>query len=344
MTVSELTRLFPGFVNVEKIVQAYIPCYDKRIVSKNDFLALPHAEIDTAKVLQVFEHYFDEYESKKHTIDENLKWSDLHPDEFEITLVDLKESQFKNINIASLVNAFLKLKQEEPSAGYADLKNYKLPLENPEALVDVLIAFKNELLAETGTAPSLKELMAKVVTRQMVDDIRYAHNQLKSLDKPPSLVDLLKHKTSGGNPRKVADTIRANSILDYATAIKIDLKGEIDKALNRAKEPEISDIFPITAFTKDGDRITFKVRLRTLVKINNYLTVNGKVNIEEKVSEALVATVRAVEDYHTLLEQYDKIGKTVADNEIVQNELRHSAYTVQSVTIIDSYSAKAHKQ
>lgn len=164
---------------------------------------------------------------------------------------------------------------------------------------------------------------------------------------PLTIDDLSTHFLAGGNVDMVVQALiaaqRAGIHLDFNRACAIDLatKGTGKNVLDAVKtsvNPRVIDCpnpsigkGTIDAVAKDG--IVIKARARVTVRTNLDRFVGGATEetIIARVGEGIVSTIGSVETYKLVLENPDRISKTVLDKGLDAN----TAFEILSIDIAD---------
>jgi uncharacterized protein YqfA (UPF0365 family) len=164
---------------------------------------------------------------------------------------------------------------------------------------------------------------------------------------PLTIDDLSTHFLAGGNVDMIVQALiaaqRAGIHLDFNRACAIDLatkgtgKNVVD-AVKTSVNPRVIDCpnpvagkNTIDAVAKDG--IVIKARARVTVRTNLDRFVGGATEetIIARVGEGIVSTIGAVETYKLVLENPDRISKTVLDKGLDAN----TAFEILSIDIAD---------
>ncbi|MBN9693101.1 MAG: flotillin-like protein FloA [Verrucomicrobia bacterium] len=164
---------------------------------------------------------------------------------------------------------------------------------------------------------------------------------------PLTIDDLSTHFLAGGNVDMIVQALiaaqRAGIHLDFNRACAIDLatkgtgKNVVD-AVKTSVNPRVIDCpnpiagkNTIDAVAKDG--IVIKARARVTVRTNLDRFVGGATEetIVARVGEGIVSTIGSVETYKLVLENPDRISKTVLDKGLDAN----TAFEILSIDIAD---------
>ena len=164
---------------------------------------------------------------------------------------------------------------------------------------------------------------------------------------PISIDDLSTHYLAGGNIEAVVQALiaakKAGIHLEFDRACAIDLatKGTgktVIEAVKTSVNPKVIDCpaaasgkVTIDAVAKDG--IAVKVKARVTVRTNLERFVGGaqEETIIARVGEGIVSTIGSVETYKLVLENPDRISKTVLDKGLDAN----TAFEILSIDIAD---------
>lgn len=155
--------------------------------------------------------------------------------------------------------------------------------------------------------------------------------------------DLESHYLAGGNPVNVVRALiaadRANIELTWKTATAIDLAGrDILDAVQTSVNPKVIDCpnpqtgrSTIDAVAKDG--IQLKAKARVTVRANIARLVGGATEetIIARVGEGIVTTIGSADAYKNVLENPDRISKTVMEKGLDAG----TAFTILSIDIAD---------
>lgn len=164
---------------------------------------------------------------------------------------------------------------------------------------------------------------------------------------PLSIDDLSTHYLAGGNVEMVVLALiaakKAGIHLDFDRACAIDLatKGTgktVLEAVKTSVNPKVIDCpnpgsgkITIDAVAKDG--IVIKAKARVTVRTNLERFVGGATEetIIARVGEGIVTTIGSAQSYKDVLENPDRISKTVLDKALDS----HTAFEILSIDIAD---------
>jgi uncharacterized protein YqfA (UPF0365 family) len=174
---------------------------------------------------------------------------------------------------------------------------------------------------------------------QVRDENGYPH--------PVAIDDLSTHYLAGGNVEMVVQALinaqKAGITLDFDKACAIDLatKGTgktVIEAVRTSVNPKVIDCpnpgsgkITIDAVAKDG--IVIKAKARVTVRTNLERFVGGATEetIIARVGEGIVTTIGSSQSYKDVLENPDRISKTVLDKALDSN----TAFEILSIDIAD---------
>ncbi len=152
--------------------------------------------------------------------------------------------------------------------------------------------------------------------------------------------DFETHFLQGGDVDRVINALiaanKANIPLDFKRACAIDLAGrDVLEAVNTSVLPKVIDVpqggGTISAVAKDG--IELKVRARVTVRTNIDSLVGGATEetIIARVGEGIVTSIGSSETYKVVLENPDRISKTVLSKALDAQ----TAFEILSIDIAD---------
>lgn len=151
-----------------------------------------------------------------------------------------------------------------------------------------------------------------------------------------SIDKLEAHYLAGGDVNSVVDALiaaqRANINLEFEQAAAIDLAGrDVLEAVQVSVNPKVIETPIIAAVAKDG--IEVKVRARVTVRANIERLVGGagEETIIARVGEGVVTTVGSSVNHKEVLENPDKISKTVLEKGLDSG----TAFEILSIDIAD---------
>ena len=144
------------------------------------------------------------------------------------------------------------------------------------------------------------------------------------------------HYLAGGDVDRVVDALiaaqRATMSLTFERAAAIDLAGrDVLEAVQMSVNPKVIETPFISAVAQNG--IELKVRARVTVRANIDRLVGGagEATIIARVGEGIVTSVGSAEDHSEVLENPDKISKTVLNKGLDAG----TAFEILSIDIAD---------
>ena len=144
------------------------------------------------------------------------------------------------------------------------------------------------------------------------------------------------HYLAGGDVDRVVDALiaaqRATMSLTFERAAAIDLAGrDVLEAVQMSVNPKVIETPFISAVAQNG--IELKVRARVTVRANIDRLVGGagEATVLARVGEGIVTSVGSAEDHSEVLENPDKISKTVLNKGLDAG----TAFEILSIDIAD---------
>src|SRR5690606_19962905 len=124
------------------------------------------------------------------------------------------------------------------------------------------------------------------------------------------------HYLAGGNVNKVIKALisadKANIPLDFKLATAIDLAGRDGfEAVQLSVKPKVINSPPVAAVAKDGIQLIAKARVTVRANINQLVGGAGEETILARVGEGIVTTIGSSSNHKEVLENPDRISKTV---------------------------------
>lgn len=144
------------------------------------------------------------------------------------------------------------------------------------------------------------------------------------------------HYLAGGNVNKVIKALisadKANIPLDFKLATAIDLAGrDVFDAVQLSVNPQVINTPPVAAVAKDGIQLIAKARVTVRANINQLVGGAGEETILARVGEGIVTTIGSAKDHKEVLENPDKISKTVLAKGLDSG----TAFEILSIDIAD---------
>lgn len=144
------------------------------------------------------------------------------------------------------------------------------------------------------------------------------------------------HYLAGGNVNKVIKALisadKANIPLDFKLATAIDLAGrDVFDAVQLSVNPQVINTPPVAAVAKDGIQLIAKARVTVRANINQLVGGAGEETILARVGEGVVTTIGSSNDHKEVLENPDRISKTVLSKGLDSG----TAFEILSIDIAD---------
>ncbi|MDD4799212.1 MAG: flotillin-like protein FloA [Clostridia bacterium] len=144
------------------------------------------------------------------------------------------------------------------------------------------------------------------------------------------------HYLAGGNVDRVANALiaaeRAQIPLSFERAAAIDLAGRnVLEAVQMSVNPKVIETPIIAAVAKDGIEVRAKARVTVRANIDRLVGGAGEETIIARVGEGVVTTVGSSESHKDVLENPDKISRTVLGKGLDSG----TAFEILSIDIAD---------
>ncbi len=144
------------------------------------------------------------------------------------------------------------------------------------------------------------------------------------------------HYLAGGNVQKVVNAIisadRANIPLTFERATAIDLAGrDVLEAVKVSVNPKVINTPMVAAVAKDGVQVKATSRITVRANIERLVGGAGEETILARVGEGIVTTIGSSETHKLVLENPDRISKTVLEKGLDAG----TAYEILSIDIAD---------
>ena len=151
-----------------------------------------------------------------------------------------------------------------------------------------------------------------------------------------SIDKLEAHYLAGGNVNTVVDALiaaqRANIHLEFEQAAAIDLAGrDVLEAVQVSVNPKVIETPIISAVAKDGIEVKVKARVTVRANIERLVGGAGEETIIARVGEGVVTRVGSSSSHKEVLENPDKISKTVLEKGLDSG----TAFEILSIDIAD---------
>lgn len=151
-----------------------------------------------------------------------------------------------------------------------------------------------------------------------------------------SIDKLEAHYLAGGNVNSLVNALiaaqRANINLEFEQAAAIDLAGrDVLEAVQVSVNPKVIETPIIAAVAKDGIEVKVKARVTVRANIERLVGGAGEETIIARVGEGVVTTVGSAISHKEVLENPDKISKTVLAKGLDSG----TAFEILSIDIAD---------
>ncbi len=150
------------------------------------------------------------------------------------------------------------------------------------------------------------------------------------------LNQLEKHVLAGGDIERVIKALisaqQAGIKLKFEQACAIDLAGrDVLEAVQMSVNPKIIETPPVAAMAMDGIELRVKARVTVRTNIQQLVGGAGEETIIARVGEGIVTTIGSSSTHKAVLENPDKISRTVLDKGLDAG----TAYEILSIDIAD---------
>lgn len=144
------------------------------------------------------------------------------------------------------------------------------------------------------------------------------------------------HFLAGGNVDRVVNALiaaqRANIPLIFERAAAIDLAGrDVLQAVQMSVNPRVIETPTVAAVAKDGIEVKVKARVTVRANIDRLVGGAGEETIIARVGEGIVTTVGSSNSHKDVLENPDKISRTVLEKGLDAG----TAFEILSIDIAD---------
>ncbi len=190
---------------------------------------------------------------------------------------------------------------------------------------------------------SLFELVGMWLRKVNSTEIVQSKIALVQSNLPVETKDLEAHYLAGGNVGPVVRALiaadRARIPLDFATAAGIDLAGrDVLDAIQTSVIPKVIDCpdprkdkREVAAVAKDGIQVLARARVTVRTNLKQLVGGAQEETIIARVGEGIVSTIGSSETHMSVLENPDRISKTVLSKALDAG----TAYTILSIDIAD---------
>ncbi|WP_129596767.1 flotillin-like protein FloA [Anaerophilus nitritogenes] len=144
------------------------------------------------------------------------------------------------------------------------------------------------------------------------------------------------HYLAGGNVDSVVDALiaaqRAEISLEFERATAIELAGrEVLSAVQVSVNPKVIETPKVAAVAKDGIEVMVKARVTVRANIERLVGGAGEETIIARVGEGIVTTVGSAQSHKEVLENPDKISRTVLSKGLDAG----TAFEILSIDVAD---------
>jgi uncharacterized protein YqfA (UPF0365 family) len=144
------------------------------------------------------------------------------------------------------------------------------------------------------------------------------------------------HYLAGGHVDRVVKALisadKANLGLSFEQAAAIDLAGrDVLEAVKVSVNPKVIDTPRVAAMARDGIQMIATARVTVRANINRLVGGAGEDTILARVGEGIVSTIGSADSHKAVLENPDKISKTV----LAKGLDAGTAYEILSIDIAD---------
>ncbi|MDJ0523155.1 MAG: flotillin-like protein FloA [Planctomycetota bacterium] len=190
---------------------------------------------------------------------------------------------------------------------------------------------------------SLFELVGMWLRKVNATEIVQSKIALVQANLPVETKDLEAHYLAGGNVEPVARSLiaadRARIPLDFKTAAGIDLAGrDVLDAIQTSVIPKVIDCpdprkdkREVAAVAKDGIQVLARARVTVRTNLKQLVGGAQEETIIARVGEGIVSTIGSSETHMSVLENPDRISKTVLSKALDAG----TAFSILSIDIAD---------
>lgn len=144
------------------------------------------------------------------------------------------------------------------------------------------------------------------------------------------------HYLAGGNVDRVVNALvaaqGAGIPLDFERAATIDLAGrDVLEAVQMSVNPKVIETPVVAAIARDGIELRAKARVTVRANIDRLIGGAGEATIIARVGEGVVTTIGSSESHKDVLENPDRISKTVLSKGLESG----TAFEILSIDIAD---------
>ncbi|MBO4538869.1 MAG: flotillin-like protein FloA [Clostridia bacterium] len=188
----------------------------------------------------------------------------------------------------------------------------------------------------SGASVSMAKLVGMRLRKIKIGMIVDAYITGKKAGLNINITELETHYMAKGDVLKVVNALisahSANIDLSTKTAMAIDLAGrDVLNAVKVSVNPKVIETPIIAAIAKDGIELRCKARVTVRANISRLIGGSGEETIIARVGEGIVTTVGSATTHKDVLENPDRISKTVLAKGLDSG----TAYEILSIDIAD---------
>ena len=186
------------------------------------------------------------------------------------------------------------------------------------------------------TGVTFRKLISMKMRKITPEDIIQPAIIAKQAGFPMSLEALEAHHLANGNVFRVVSALiaaqKAGIDLSFKQATAIDLAGrDVFDAVKMCVKPKVIQTPLVAAMAKNGIQVKAIARVTVKVDINRLIGGASEDTILARVGEGIVTTIGSAETHEEILENPDKISKTIMEKGLDAN----TAFEILSIDIAD---------
>lgn len=188
----------------------------------------------------------------------------------------------------------------------------------------------------SGAPISMSRLVGMRLRKIKIGMIVDSYIKAKKAGLGINIAELETHYLAQGDVVKVVNALisahSANIDLKIKTAMAIDLAGrDVLNAVKVSVNPKVIETPVVSAIAKDGIELRAKAKVTVRANISRLIGGAGEETIIARVGEGVVTTVGSAVSHKELLENPDRISRTVLDKGLDSG----TAYEILSIDIAD---------
>ncbi|HHU43409.1 MAG: flotillin-like protein FloA [Bacillota bacterium] len=188
----------------------------------------------------------------------------------------------------------------------------------------------------SGAPISMSRLVGMRLRKIKIGMIVDSYIKAKKAGLDINIAELETHYLAQGDVVKVVNALisahSANIDLKIKTAMAIDLAGrDVLNAVKVSVNPKVIETPVVSAIAKDGIELRAKAKVTVRANISRLIGGAGEETIIARVGEGVVTTVGSAVSHKELLENPDRISRTVLDKGLDSG----TAYEILSIDIAD---------